>query len=42
MFLHDGSIGHKQVNPFMHNVEKWTNALQKICGVHKAIYLKFV
>ena len=29
-------------NPFMHNVEKWLNILQKSCGVHTAIFLKYV
>ena len=28
------------LNPFMHNVVKWPNILQKSCGVHTARYKK--
>ena len=30
------------INPFMHNVVKWPNILQKSCGVNTARYLKYV
>ena len=29
-------------NPFMHNVVKWPNILQKSCGVNTARFIKFV
>ena len=29
-------------NPFMHNVVKWPNILQKSCGAHTARFLKYV
>ena len=29
-------------NPFVHNVVKWSNILQKSCGVHTARFLKYV
>ena len=29
-------------NPFMHNVVKWPNILQKSCGVNTTRFLKYV
>ena len=29
-------------NPFMHNIVKWPNILQKSCSVHTARFLKYV
>ena len=31
-----------KLNPFMHNVVKWPNILQKSCDVHTARFLKYV
>ena len=31
-----------KLNPFMHNVVKWPNILQKSCGVNTARFLKYV
>ena len=30
------------INPFMHNVVKWPNILQKSYGAHTARFLKYV
>ena len=32
----------ERLNPFMHNVVKWPNVLQKFCHVHTARFLKYV
>ena len=29
-------------NLFVHNIKKWSNMLQKSCGVHTARFLKYV
>ena len=43
MFLWSNPIDLEYfVNPFMHNVVKWPNILQKSCGVHTARFLKYV
>ena len=33
---------HEIVNPFMQNVAKWPNILQKSCDAHTARFFKYI
>ena len=35
-------IDIRDINPFMHNVVKWSKILSKSCGVNTARFLKYV
>ena len=37
-----GSLSEQLLNPFMNNVGKWPNILQKSCVVHSSKFLKYV
>ena len=39
---YDDIVKHFLINPFMHNVVKWPNILEKSCEVYAARFLKYV